>query len=830
MNETQFIERNRPEEILFESLRREGIALIGDLCGKVWTDYNLHDPGITILEQVCYAMTELAYRTGFDVADILTREDGKIDYDRQALFAPELIFPNQALTPLDYERLIFDAVPEIENVWVEKDATAPGLYRLKIRAEENSIGYSLPEEDLIETVKQVFGASRNLCEDISDIQMVENRYCRLHADIEVTAFRNPAHVLAQIYYLCAHHISPGITYISFDELVSQGKTLDEIFTGPLLENGFMGDTPAARKQSFVNVADLLTLIRSIKGVVSVKSLFLQESETGIKHCDIINQDASGSVLCLEFPKKENQIFVTLSKSLRPYDISLNELTQQYERLKSTHGKLGDSKEEIVKVRRLPRGEFRDLRQYTSIMDLFPNVYGINQFGVPPSYPEAEKAKAKQLKAYLLLFEQPMANFLETLENIPDLFSLDPDLDKTYFSQVLDNANGPQIEALYIEGVEKQDQKLTRIIGHYDDFYDRRNRVLDYLLALYGEKFTQNSLGAFNYYYSETGLLRWFIRNKIKFLTHLPEISSKRAAGYNYRQVSWNTQNIAGLKFKASVLLGFQFHHSRSLTIAFTKHGLELISDELLAGMNQGTVEIQYVDPSDIGERIKTPFQRIEFRHQAEQLKDMEIRRLFRKIIFLKSNFLNESFLVNGLDFNNYRIGRFSDNSWQIILKPHATSRWCYLASFRQKESAVMAANHLRYFIKTLNIMSEGMHLVEHLLLRPVDGAKGAKGSGDIPDDFFFLRASVVLPSWPARCTNPGFRRLAEETIRLNGPAHVAIDFYWLGFQQMLVFEILYHDWLEKKKMDDGPDTQMLAQEIIQFFMDHASRASRNSFL
>ncbi|MBU0971270.1 MAG: hypothetical protein KKC20_11520, partial [Proteobacteria bacterium] len=810
MNEAQFIERNRPEELLFDQLRREGISLIEELCGKVWTDYNLHDPGITILEQICYAMTELAYRTGFDVADILTREDGKIDYDRQALYAPERIFPNQALTSLDYERLIFDALPEIENVWVEKDVTVPGLYRLKIRAAENKSGYSLPEEALIERVKQVFCASRNLCEDISDIQMVENRYCRLHADIEVTSSRNPAHVLAQIYDLCEGHISPGITYLSFDELVGQGKTPDEIFTGPLLENGVMGETPVAQKQAFVNVADLLTLIRSIKGVVSVKSLFLEESETGMKHCDIINQDASGSVLCLEFPKKENQIFVTLSKSLRTYDIPLDELTQQYERLKSAHGKLGDSKEEIVKARRLPTGQFRDLGQYTSIMDLFPNVYGINQFGVPPSYSAAEKAKAKQLKAYLLLFEQPMANFLETLEHIPDLFSLDPGLDKTYFSHVLDNTNGPQIESLYLEEPEKQGQTLSRIIGRYDNFYDRRNRLLDYLLALYGETFTQNSLGAFNYYFSETGLLRWFIRNKIKFLTHLPEISSKRAAGFNYTQVSWNTQNIAGLKFKASVLLGFQFHHNRSLTIAFTKHGLELISDELLAGINQGTVEIQYVDPSDIGERIKTPFQRIEFKYQAEPLTDMDIRQLFRKIIFLKSNFLNESFLVNGLDFNNYRIGRFSDNSWQIILKPHAASRWCYLASFRQKDSAVMAANHLRYFIKTLNILSEGMHLVEHLLLRP---AAGSKGFADIPDDFFFLRASAVLPTWPARCTNAGFRRLAEETIRLNGPAHIAIDFYWLGFQQMLEFEILYHDWLEKKRADDGPDTQMLAQKL-----------------
>ncbi len=38
----------------FSSLRQEGIALVQALSGGTWTDYNLHDPGVTILEALCY--------------------------------------------------------------------------------------------------------------------------------------------------------------------------------------------------------------------------------------------------------------------------------------------------------------------------------------------------------------------------------------------------------------------------------------------------------------------------------------------------------------------------------------------------------------------------------------------------------------------------------------------------------------------------------------------------------------------------------------------------------------------------------------------------------
>jgi hypothetical protein len=86
----------------FATLTAEGIAALQRLCGKVWTDYNLHDPGVTILEQLVYGLTDLAYRTEFDIADYLSCPDGSIRYEELALYAPARIFAGQALTANDY--------------------------------------------------------------------------------------------------------------------------------------------------------------------------------------------------------------------------------------------------------------------------------------------------------------------------------------------------------------------------------------------------------------------------------------------------------------------------------------------------------------------------------------------------------------------------------------------------------------------------------------------------------------------------------------------------------------------------------------------------------
>ena len=58
----------------FDQLRTEGIRTIQRLSSGRWTDFNTHDPGVTLLDVLCYALTDLAYRGNWSIPDLLGTE------------------------------------------------------------------------------------------------------------------------------------------------------------------------------------------------------------------------------------------------------------------------------------------------------------------------------------------------------------------------------------------------------------------------------------------------------------------------------------------------------------------------------------------------------------------------------------------------------------------------------------------------------------------------------------------------------------------------------------------------------------------------------------
>ena len=117
MKSVYHINKNRvlPKAQDYEFLRTQGLKYIENLSHKLWTDYNAHDPGITILEVLCYAITELGYRTSFKIEDLLTRENG--DIQNNTFFPAKEIMTNAPLTELDYRKLLID-VEGINNAWI----------------------------------------------------------------------------------------------------------------------------------------------------------------------------------------------------------------------------------------------------------------------------------------------------------------------------------------------------------------------------------------------------------------------------------------------------------------------------------------------------------------------------------------------------------------------------------------------------------------------------------------------------------------------------------------------------------------------------------------
>lgn len=118
IEESPTISRSRPSDISmdYERLREEGIVHLETLATEIWTDFNAHDPGITILEVLCYALTDLGYRTNLPIEDLLAPAPGE---SRKSFFTPTEILPVRPYTPMDYRKLIID-VAGVKNAWVYK--------------------------------------------------------------------------------------------------------------------------------------------------------------------------------------------------------------------------------------------------------------------------------------------------------------------------------------------------------------------------------------------------------------------------------------------------------------------------------------------------------------------------------------------------------------------------------------------------------------------------------------------------------------------------------------------------------------------------------------
>src|SRR6185312_9765198 len=79
----------------FSFLREEGMELLRDVAAQTWTDHNLHDPGITLLEACCYAITEMGLRSGMDVRDLVASD---VSGFKQQFYSAAEILPDAALT------------------------------------------------------------------------------------------------------------------------------------------------------------------------------------------------------------------------------------------------------------------------------------------------------------------------------------------------------------------------------------------------------------------------------------------------------------------------------------------------------------------------------------------------------------------------------------------------------------------------------------------------------------------------------------------------------------------------------------------------------------
>lgn len=475
-------QRQRPH-FDFQALRREGLKHIGDLSGKIWTDHNAHDPGVTILEELCYALIDLGYRTTLPMQDLLAqpRDDSPKPMEddsprHENFFTPLEILSCNPTTVLDFRKLLLD-IDGVRNAWLEPDesltppyfslknleqlgslkdetdsSTRPvalnGLYSILIQKEKE---IDVDEAEVIKSVVKALSEHRNLCEDFSAIRMLRPLAVGICADVDIEETADPAMVYEAIIRAVRGYISPEIVYYTLKELLDKGRAIEEIFAGrPLFgsrSSGFV-DTEELETLPFrdeLHGSDLYAAILDVDGVVAVRNLAFQtaDGESNNKKTIPYVIVPSGSVA--EFSLDRTCVNLQTAQGMLFLD------KERIHRRLQESGKPKRGPEHLDLP--IPEGRYRPgLAEYYSIQHDFPLVYGIGKGGLPNEATPLRKVQAMQLKGYLLFYDQLLANYLAQIGNLRHLFSLQveskrPDSERhTYFSQDLETV--PDRERLF----------------------------------------------------------------------------------------------------------------------------------------------------------------------------------------------------------------------------------------------------------------------------------------------------------------------------------------------------------------------------------------------
>ncbi len=533
----------------YAELRQEGIRHLERLAGGQWTDFNAHDPGITLLEQMCYTLTDLAYRTRYAVPDLLASGSvsGSTDvYD--SLFAADEILTTDPVTLTDLRKRILD-VDGVKNAWIEPvttpevklyyhadlaelsqepdDPLAPepvelkGLYRVHV---EHSDLADVDGTTVRANVGSAVHAHRNLCEDVTEIRILETQDVHVEASIEIDRVDDVDALLLEIFERLAGHVSPAIPFATLEERLAAGATFDQVFEGPRLDKGFVDDEAlaAATRRTRLNTSDMIHLLMDIPGVRAVSRLGLAVTDGALEDWSLELDASSTPRLDLETST------ITLVREGIPVGVDLVGVMATFE----ARAKQASAARGVGEPLMPAPGRDRQVARYHSVQHDLPALFGVGALGLPASASPERQARARQLKAYLALFDQLLANAFAQLAHVRDLFSFHGDELATHA------VGGPGDDGFGMDEIRAAEYQaqLEAVTGaSFGTSFEHRNRFLNHLLSRFAEQMTDYSMvlrDAMPAGETATAAER-LARDKQRLLRRFPRISSARGTAFDY---------------------------------------------------------------------------------------------------------------------------------------------------------------------------------------------------------------------------------------------------------------------------------------------------------
>lgn len=682
----------------YQELLRRGVKHCQDLGGDLWTDYNQHDPGVTILQQVCFALTDLSYRTDFEIPDLLAATAGA-EAPEQPLYTGDRVLTCSPLTKSDYRKFLYDRVKGLKNAWLVPVTDHPlgieGLYDILVETREE---VEKPEGECIrrEVLQRMRGA-RNLGEDIEDVRILEPQKVRVEGTIEISPEAEPANVLAQVLFNIQNLLIPFPRVQLVDDLIRETPP-DEIWNGPSLDHGALEQQSLTERKDSIDVQEIAHIMLDVPGVKRVKKL--KAGAPGALHTGGSIRIEEGHVPRLDPPILQPQPSYSISVEreggfkcqVDPRAVWVK--IQELEANMRNNISFAARSLQASSYRQVPQGRDRRIEDYLSIQHQFPVVYGVGKYGIQRSLLEGDglgfqsngmqvnaqrEARVRQLKAYLLFFEQPMADYLSQLGHVAHLFSLDEQLHSTYFYQpvahqperlsdppkIIDvlgrQAAPPRSRAHYLACVVDQRGEIvfvTRRLSSEHEAHEMRRRIVEagqhhrhyrasmtagkevqltlydhagHFLALGQERFTSMETaraGAERWAHFMSGLLgkkplqekfiKVFRREELG-LQIIDERSRIVLVSSRVQTREDRERRIADILASGLVRLNYEFHHAMSggYTLHLRNSGGEVIADG----------EEIFATQLDAEEGVEALIALLRRMGQQEQLRELHLRRI-----------------------------------------------------------------------------------------------------------------------------------------------------------------------------------------------------------
>ncbi|HEY6502586.1 MAG TPA: hypothetical protein VIZ28_01305 [Chitinophagaceae bacterium] len=642
----------------FGHLREAAIRLFELLTGKQWTDYNTHDPGVTILEACLYALTETSYKSDQPIENLLQ------DSGSSLVTAPLALY-NRPVTADDLRKLLID-IYGISNSWfAEQELPRPPLFRDTVTRQINmtggdllsvkglldvylelssselklvdptidfsdaelngnilrspapgsfpiiggfekyfaefafpywesfptewqslitvgsiSIAGGIPGGIVYNNVDDVFTASitvnynttlsfsfgvivkmtpfytktvplatlqtfiGNLLSDVSPAGLIRrlnrkvvtitrsirgvhetleaNRIIGtiynsvdaarmqeivVKADLLVSESINPEEIVTNLFLNIDKYLSPLPASFSEDELRVAGYTTDQVYNGPLLNNGFLLDKSLIQqsRDAVLFSSDIIHAMTGDKEADFSTDTYkiLAFSFSAYLNNYLIAGPSSDSLTLLNSDRYRPR-FSVLKSDIRLFrEGGITEIVYDKEKVANDFMTLSVRSIKRIKLEHKKKVALNNAgtgagSSYYSIQNDFPVAYGVGKGTLSLSSPPDRIGKSRQLKAYLLFFEQILADQENQINNLPQILSLDPDLSAMSPSQPLYPVPdiAPLLLAFLGSGMSFEDFMndpsngyMTAIRNAAESptlFFQRRNRFLDHLLIRFGE--------------------------------------------------------------------------------------------------------------------------------------------------------------------------------------------------------------------------------------------------------------------------------------------------------------------------------------------------------